>query len=557
VAALGTAAWLSACSGDIGSGKGNASGGSGGSAQGGSAGAAGDGGVEVPPLEPAAGGIRRLTGRQYVNSIRLLLGETAALAAKPPPDAQDHGFETIGASKFAFSDQQVADLEDSARLVAKAVVTDLGALATLVPCTPTGPSDAACHQQFVESFGKLAWRRPLTQEEITEVTAVAQTAATHPDINDFNTGIEYAISALLQSPNFIYIIELGEPDPENPGGLRLTGWEVAARMSFFLLERTPDSSTLNIVQNTGLDSNEEVGSLAKTMLLKPEAKAALSSFYSELFRLRELPDVAKDPAVYPKYSQALAASMQEETLRLLEDVIWTRNADARELFDADYTFVDAELAAVYGVTPPASGWTKMTLPAQQNRAGLFGHASLLTRFAHPATTSPTKRGLFIRSVMLCDEVDPPPPGVITELPLDDGTPKTMKQKLAQHQADPSCASCHASIDPIGFALDTFDGIGEYRTTDKGLTIDPTASVEDIGDFSSARELGALIKADPRAPRCLMLNLYRNSMGHLETATEEQALIDLDQAFATKSYRIQDLLVEIVKHPAFRRVGAPK
>jgi hypothetical protein len=487
----------------------------------------------------------------------LLLGDAAALVAKPPPDAQDHGFETIGASKFAFSDQQVADLEDSARAVAQAAIADATVYGTIVPCTPTGPSDSACHQQFVETFGRLAWRRPLTTEEVTEVTGVAQTAATHPDINDFKVGVEYAISTLLQSPNFIYIIELGEPDPANPGKLKLTGWELASRMSFFLLERTPEPHTLDIVEQTGLDADDEVASLAQTMLLKPEAKEALGSFYSELFRLRELPDVAKDPAIYPKFTPALVASMQEETLRLLEDVIWTRNADARELLDADHTFVDAELAKLYGVTPPASGWTQMTLPAAQNRAGLLGHASLLTRFAHPATTSPTKRGLFIRTVLLCDEVDPPPPGVITELPLDDGAPKTMKQKLAQHQADPSCAGCHAKIDPIGFALDTFDGIGEYRTTDKGLTIDPSASVEDIGDFSSARELAALLRADPRAPRCMMLNLYRNSMGHLETPGEEEALIELDAAFTAKSYRIQDLLVEIVQHPAFRRIGAPK
>lgn len=554
--ALAAAGVFGACSGELGSGKGT--GGSGATAQGGSAGAGADGGVELPPFAPAASGIRKLTRRQYVNSIRLLLGDVAAAVAAPPSDAQDHGFDTVGASKFAFSSPQVGELDDSARAIANAAVSDPATYSQIVPCTPTGPTDAACHTQFVQSFGKLAWRRPLTTEEVTELVAVAQTAATHPDVNDFDQGVAYALAAMLVSPNFVYIVELGEENAPDPAARKLTGWELASRMSFFLLDQTPDSHTLNIVEQTGLDSDDEVRSLAKTMVQKPEARAALASFYAEIFRLRELDTVAKDPGTFPNYNQTLTQAMAEETQRLVEDVVWTRNADARELLDANYTFVNADLAALYGVTPPASGWTKVTLPPSQNRAGLLGHASLMTRFAHPVTTSPTKRGLFVRHVLLCDEVDPPPPGVVTELPPDDpNVPKTMKMKLEAHQSDPSCAGCHAGIDPIGYALEHYDSIGAYRTLDNGLTIDSAASVEDIGDFNNARELAALLRTDPRASRCMMLNLYRNSMGHLEIESEGRALSEIEQAFASGGYRIQSLLVEIVAHSAFRLVGAPK
>jgi hypothetical protein len=250
--------------------------------------------------------------------------------------------------------------------------------------------------------------------------------------------------------------------------------------------------------------------------------------------------------------------MKEETLRLIDDIVWTRNSDAREILDADYTFLNSTLAKVYGVAAPGTEWAKVTLPVAQNRVGFLGQGSFAARQSAPSRTSPTRRGLFVEARLLCNEIPPPPPGVNTMLPdPDPATPKTMKQRMVAHEKDPQCAGCHSFLDPIGFALEHFDAIGAYRTTDNGLPIDPTGEVQGLGSFDGPVALAALIRNDPRSAQCMIKNLYRAALGRLEEEGELPAIEALDKGFSENGYRIQDLLVELVASPAFRLVGPPK
>ncbi len=508
------------------------------------------------PLVPAPGGLRRLLARQYVSSVRSVFGDAAAVAASPPPDSTLHGFDNIGGTELALPATAVEAYEASARDVAQAVIDDLPTLDQILPCTPTGTADAACYQAFVTSVGRLAWRRPLDAHETDLLVNVALGAA--DEYQSFELGLGYAITALLQSPYFIYSVEVGEPDPQNPPYRKLSGYELASRMSFFLLDTTPDAALLDKVEAGALATPEGVRAVASEMVTMPQARAALSSFFSELYRLRDLATLQKDTAQFPAFTDTLPAAMKQEALELINDIVWVRNADARELFTADYAFVNAELAGLYGVAAPPAGFKKTVLPADQKRSGILGSAAFLSRFSHPAVTSPTRRGLFVQAALLCDEIPPPPVGVDTTFPADDpSVPKTMKQKLQNHMNDPNCKSCHAKMDPIGFALENFDAIGAFRTTDKGLTIDPTGMIEGLGSFASPRDLGAILSEDPRGAACIIRNLYRNSMGHLETKGELPALRDLEEAFATSGYRVQSLLVELVANPAFQLVNEPK
>ena len=517
-------------------------------------------------IEPAPGGLRKLTGRQYVNSIRALLGDAAGdkadelvAAADPPFDSQVEGMEAIGAAQLSLSPTSVDQLESFASDIAGLVVSDAAALAKLVPCDATGPSDAACHEKFVTAFGRLAFRRPLTKDEVALFVKVAQGAATHPDVQSFDQGVFYALTAILQSPYFLYIVELGDEASPDPAKRHLTDLELGTRISFFLLEQTPTAAVLDKIENDGLDTDDKVRALATSLVGQPGAKAALASFYSEIYRLRELTsEVAKDPAKFPSWSPALAESMKQETLKLIDDIVWKRNSDMRELFDANFTFVNADLAALYGVSAPATEWGKVTLPAVQRRAGFLGQAAFAARQSTPSRNSPTRRGLFIQSMLLCNEIPPPPPGVNTQLPDDDpGTPQTLKQKLQKHEEEAQCGACHKLMDPFGFALENYDAIGAFRTTDNGLPIDSTAEVDGIGKFDSAKTLGALLHDDPRGAGCIIRTVFRNSMGHKETPGEKPAVDALEKAFADAEYRMQDLLVEIVASPAFRLVGEPK
>lgn len=513
--------------------------------------------AEVPEtFAPAPGGLRRLLAGEYVDSIRVLLGDAAAAAATPPPDSSLHGFESIAAAELSLSPSAVATYEASARAAALAAVTDPAALASILPCQPTGTADAACHRQLVERFGRLAWRRPLDTAELDRITAIAQAAATA--YGDFNTGVLYAVSAILQSPNFIYLVEVGEPDPDDPAVRRLTPHELVARMSFFLLDQTPDAALLDAADQGPLD-DEALRALARQLVARPESRAALERFWLELLRIRDLEDVSKSQDLFPQWSQDLAHAMKEETLRLLEDVIWTRDTDARELLVADYTWVNQDLAALYGVAPPAGGdFTRVTLPASQNRSGLLSTSAFLSRFAHPDINSPTRRGLFVKDILLCEEVAPPPPGVNTTLPEPSGEVVTLRKRLEQHMAIEGCGGCHSQMDPIGFALENYDAIGAYRTEDNGIPIDSAVTdVLGIGTFASARELGLILRDDPRVTMCMVKNVLRSSLGHLETEGEMPAIEAVHEAFGASGFRVQELLVELVASPAFRLVGEPK
>jgi hypothetical protein len=293
------------------------------------------------------------------------------------------------------------------------------------------------------------------------------------------------------------------------------------------------------------------------LLLRPEARNALGNYYSEVFKLRELDGLVKDSNVFPQFSPTLAQAMREETLRLIEDVVWERDADFLEILDAPYAFVNAELATLYGVDAPAGGtFAKVDLPEGQGRGGLLGQASFLSVFSHATTTSPTLRGRFVRETILCQSIPAPPNNVVTDLPTDSEA-KTMRDKLAAHQIDPSCAGCHVLMDNIGFALENFDGIGAYRSTENGVTIDPESGIDGMGEFASPVELGALLRRQPDVAACVVRNIFRASTGHVETGGEELALEGLVSDFEGAGYRVQDLLVELVASDAFRIVGVPQ
>lgn len=507
--------------------------------------------LETEGLVPATPSLRRLLARQYVNAIRDLLGADAALVAAPPADTSINGFESIGAAQLAMGDDAVKAYEASARAVATAAMGNADNIDVLLGCTATGPADAACHEKFVTTFGRLAFRRPLADDEIASYAKVAQAAAA--SFGDFHAGVEYAIAAILQSPSFLYQVELGAPVEGSASFRKLTGLELASRMSFFLLDTTPTAELLDAAVAGELDDAEGARAVARAMLAKDGARSAIENLYSEVFRLGKLDDLTKDATLFPQFSPGLAQAMKQETLHLIDDIVWERDADFRELYTADYTFVDPELAALYGVDAPADGeWAKVTLPAEQGRAGLLGQASFLSLFAHVSTTSPTLRGKFVRERLLCQSIPAPPNNVNTTLP-DNTDAKTMRDKLMQHQADPSCAGCHKLMDNIGLGFENFDPIGAYRATENDQPIDASGDLSGKS-FDGVRELAQVLADDPSVLACIVRNVYRHSMGHVETSGEKPAITALSGAFEEGGGSLQGLLVELVASEAFRMVG---
>lgn len=508
-----------------------------------------------PPPRHAEPRMRRLLGKQYVASVQALLGPAAASVAKPPADIASQGFDAIGAAQLTPAEAALAGYEQSAQAIANRVVSDPTKLPQLMGCTPAGAQDAACFERFVRAFGRRAFRRPLDDDEVARYVRLATTTAGR--YHNAYAGTAYLIAAFLQSPYFLYQIEVGEPDPEEPTRRRLTGLELATRMSYFLTSGPPDDALLDAAEAGELATPEAVRAIARELVGRPAARDALDAFYEERMKLRHLEALTKDPDLYPLYSPALAPAMRQEALLLLRDVVWTQDADYRELYTAPHAFVNTGLAQLYGMTPVTGpGFERRMLPP--NRQGVFGQAAFLAREAHPTSTSPTRRGRFVSERVLCIDIPPPPPEVVTELPPPvPGMPMTMRQRLRQHSENEACASCHVRMDGIGLALENFDGAGRHRQHDDGLPIDASGEVFEVGTFTGLAGLAALVRERPELHRCWVRGLYRHATGHLEAEADEAALVEVDRQFELAGFRLKELLVEIAASDAFRFVDNPE
>jgi len=512
----------------------------------------------VPPADfaPPPASMRRLLGRQYHNTIEDLLGSAAAEAASAPGDVSLNGFDSIGSAQLSIGLSQVTAYEGSARAIAAAAVADGSQVQALMDCEPPGPADADCHEAFIRRFGRLAFRRSLTDDELSRFVAIAQAAA--EAYESFDSGLEYAIATILQSPNFVYRVELGEADPHADNRRVLTGTEMASRLSYFLLDTTPSEALLDLAEAGGLDDAEGVSAAARDMLDEPEARAAIGAFYGELFRLRDIETLVKDAESFPDFTPELAASMRGETLALIEHLAFDQKTSFVDIFDAPYSFVDPTLADFYGVDYPEgeTGFVKVTLPDEQDRTGIMSHAAMLALQAHSDGSSPTLRGKFVRESLLCQSIPAPPNDIETALPADSDF-KTKKEKLSQHMEDPSCNGCHRVMDPIGFALEGFDGVGRFRTEENGVTIDTTADGADLGMLDGPSGLGAALAEHPNTVHCIVRNFFRHAVAHVEIEGEEAALEKIDEVFETSGYQLKEMIVALVSNEAFRYVGVER
>jgi hypothetical protein len=365
------------------------------------------------------------------------------------------------------------------------------------------------------------------------------------------------VAGLLQSPNFLYRVEVGVPDPKDPSRRVLTDFEMATRLSYFLWGAPPDEELLDAAASGRLATDDGLRAEAERMLGSPRSRQTIAAFFSELLRLGKLERLAQFRSKYKEVSPTLGAAMQAETLKVVEEIALAPDRDFREIFDARFTYVNGELARLYGLRPPADekSYVRVELPADSERAGILGHGSFLAINAHPTASSPTKRGRFIRETLLCQAVPPPPPDVSTKLPKDpEGSPRTVREKLAVHRKSPQCAGCHKAMDPMGLAFERFDGIGVHRIEDNGLPIDPAGELDGV-PFKHAGELGRILRHSPRAGVCVARNLYRFALGHLEAEGEEPLVDELARGLERDGYRFLALVLNVVKSRGFRYLAA--
>ena len=493
--------------------------------------------------------LRRLTQEQFKNTVRQLFGDEVVIPKLSEPDAKVDGLLSVGASYTAFSPRGIESFEGVAYSLAGQAI-ETGAFQSYLPCTPGDSVDAGCARAFVEKFGRLAWRRTLTNEEDAALTEVANEAAL--TLDTFEGGLEFAIATILQSPNFLFRVELGGT-PADGSRREFSQLELASRLSFFLWNSAPDATLLGAAEDGVLETREGLFAQAVRLLDAPQARQGIRNFFNEQLELYELDSLSKDPKIFEHFHRDLGKDARDETLQLLEYLVFDENADFRDVMTTEYSFINRRLAALYSIpSPTVEGFAYVKLPGEQ-RSGLLGHASFLGLHSHPVSSSATLRGRAVRTILLCQSIPAPPVNVDTSIPEPTGTTRTLRERVAEHLASPSCAGCHQLTDPIGLGLENFDGLGRWREKDHGAVIDPSGELDGEA-FADMQELGRALRNHPAFAPCVVKTLARYAVGRATTGQESSWLKTLSERFEHHGFRFKRLILEIVMSPLFRQAG---
>lgn len=421
--------------------------------------------------------------------------------------------------------------------------------AKVMLCDPL--SGAACTQRIVSAFARKAWRRPPTADELTTLNGLVALAQAQGD--DAKVGLGLALQAVLLSPHFLYRVEL-DPEPTSLEPHPLSDFELAARLSYFLWGSTPDALLSTQADNGTLRANLEAE--VTRMLADPKASSLVTQFAGSWLWTRQVEDAAPSASTYGVIDGALKRAMRSQTETLFETYL-KGDLDARELLGADFTFVNDALATHYGLPRPGSSALQRVTLTDPTRGSLLGHAGILTVTSFPTRTAPMKRGAWVLGNLLCLEPPPPPAGVEAVPPKVPGT--TFRQQLEQHRSNPECGACHNLMDPIGFGLENFDGVGKWRTKDSdGLDIDATGLFPGAPAFDGAAQLSSVLKADARFPSCLGEKLFTYGLGRTELSGDHCAHEAMQRTFQSKGHRLGALILALIESPPFlQRRGEPQ
>jgi hypothetical protein len=544
-------------------GSGGTTGGSGGS--GGSGGTTGSGGSSaIPSLLPAS--VRRLTNAEYDASVQALLGTTQTPSTTFPPDSRQSGRYT---GHFTLNDAQRVDSVMAKALddAAKALVTEArgnGKLAALSPCAQSSTMGAACATTFITSFGARVYRRALTSDEVSSLTTLYTAGANGGTYTD---GIDLVTRGLLQSAGFLYITELGDGSGNGTSAIALTQNELASSLAYLVTGAPPDQTLLDAASANGLGSADGREAQVRRLITSPGGKARMVRVIREWLGIDAIGATGKDATVYSQFAGA-RASMDAESTAFVNEVAFNSTGTLGELLSANWSIVDGTLAGIYGVT--SAGATKhTTLP---NRVGVLNQAAFLSVYAHASESGPVLRGVAVMRRVACMNMpDPTSLNIVVVPPAPDLT-KSTRSRYDVHTTDTKCASCHATIDSIGFAFEGFDGMGAARPTSGGKLIDKdngnpgvatsssttVASINNLnvdfpGTYADSNALATALAASPMVAECLARQMFFSSSGRSSdaVATAEQTFVDTwTELPAADRGKFTEVLVAYVRSPLF-------
>ena len=526
---------------------GSVPGGPGGGTPGGMAGP-GPGGMTVQPGQevPGVAVFHRLTRAEYNNTLRDLLGDTSAPGKAFAADQES------GKSGF-FSGGAIANADANHLLEATEAVaaSAMKRLPELLPCkslpAAQGEQDQ-CAKDFIAQFGKRAFRRPLTGEENTDL--VAFYTGQRMSGSDFQNAMRMVISAFLMSPQFLYRWEVAPRAAIKDGAfVRYSGYEIASRLSYMLWASMPDEALFGLAEQNKLSTPAQIEAEARRMLADPKAKDMMADFVHQWLGVSELKSVPKDPKVYPNYTPALVDSLLAESAAFAAATILQGDGKMASLFTSNRSFLDTNLAALYGGTGGAA-----LAPAELNaaqRGGILTHGSFLAGHASSDESNPTRRGKVMTDRVVCVEIALPPDDVPDPKPPAPNL--SVRERFEEHSKQPCATACHGIMDPLGFAFENYNGIGAWQTMDGGKPVNASGSLRIDGQekpFKNALEVGRMLGESRQVADCLARQFLRYALKRKEQVGDEAGIAAALGAFSSKGYDIRELLVALTKTKAF-------
>ena len=513
---------------------------------------------------------RRLTRQEYENTLSDLLGLDLQVADNFPEDGSGgEGFNTHGNSLFLSAIQMekylrtaddaietaLPDYYTGERVVSsifkrKELESEREILERLIPVKPSRSVEAEdAASSVLLDFAQRAWRRPVEAEELGRIIDLFNIAYTRGD--GYKSSLKLAFKAMLISPNFIF---LAEPEPEAIGDYPLGGYPLASRLSYFLWASMPDDELLELAESGTLNDPEILKVQIKRMLKDPKAQALGETFASQWLGITQLGEARiPDAERFPEFNEALLLAMKSEVAMLFNRIV-QEDRSLLELLDADYTYLNEDLADIYGIEGiEGDAMQLVQLPEDSMRGGLLGMSAILTNTSHANRTSPVLRGKWVLDELLGERVPPPPPNVpaFDEEKMDSGE-LPMRAQLELHRKNPECASCHDRMDPIGFGLENFDAIGRWRDEEHGNTVDAKGVLTNGAAFVGPAELKTvLLERKDGVAQNLTKKMLGYALGRNLTRQDNCVITDSMAALKENEYRPYVLIEEIILSYPFR------
>ena len=486
--------------------------------------------------------LRRVTHREYDNAVRDLLNTSLQLAKSFPNDLPAAGFASnrgdplavLGAEKL-----MLAAEEHASNAIAR--------IDNFLPCD-IDQRNSACAQDFINDFGQKAYRRALTVDEAASLIALFEWGVGE---QDFNFGLQVVIEHILQSPNFLYVIEQTQSQSQNQLAGQaepLTGLSIAHRLAAMLWQSIPDSQLLNAAAEGKLDTPAGILAEAKRMLADSKGRDGIVEFFNQWLDIEKLEITEKNSDLFPNFSPELRSAMWQETTAFVDYVIRQGDGSLNTLLTSNLALPAGPLADFYQVSENDS----FVAIDEFKRSGLLTHPSFLAVHAHGDQTSPVKRGVFVRDRIMCSPLPEAPANVVTTPPAINPD-ATTRERFSAHRENPACAACHDIIDPLGFAFEHFDATGRYRDAEGDLAIDASgelvATKDMNGFFNGVNELNAIFTESAQVRDCMATQWLRYAIRVEETSANACSLQQVKRAF--DSGNIKELIFAIVQSDAFR------